>query len=357
MKHLYIFLAAILLTGLCACNKHIRNVSKTTVVYPTPPEQARFQYLTKITSSKDIGGMQSKFSKMVLGEDKPKRMVKPYGLAIHKGKIYVCDNYGGGMEIIDLERKKFDFFQPSGKGKLRVPINCFVDEKGFLYVADVGRQEVVIFNSDGDYLRSFGLEGKFKPSDVCVHDNKIFVANIGDSKINVFSNDSANTLLYSFPDAEADGGVGLGYPVNITIHNDRFYAADFGHSKIKMFSLDGKFIDSIGSQGDRPGQFAKLKGIAVYNDSNVFAVDAAFENVQMFNKEGQLLIVLGGHYSGPGDLMIPAKVVVDYDNLKYFQQFVDPSFDLKYLVFVTSQYGPDLINVYGRVEPKMKAGK
>ncbi|MBK6839081.1 MAG: hypothetical protein IPG90_13205 [Bacteroidetes bacterium] len=52
--------------------------------------------------------------------------------------------------------------------------------------------------------------------------------------------------------------------------------------------------------------------------------------------------------------MIPAKVIVDYDNLSYFQKYVDPAFDLKYLVFVTSQYGPDLINVYGRVETRTK---
>ncbi len=109
--------------------------------------------------------------------------------------------------------------------------------------------------------------------------------------------------------------------------------------------------------GDRPGQFTKLKGIAVDSEANVFAVDAAFENVQVFNKEGKLLIVLGGHYTGPGGLMIPAKVIVDYDNLKYFQKFVDPAFDLKYLVFVTSQYGSDFINVYGRVEPKAKPDK
>ena len=74
----------------------------------------------------------------------------------------------------------------------------------------------------------------------------------------------------------------------------------------------------------------------------------------MFNKDKKLLIVLGGHYKGAGDLMIPAKVIVDYDNLSYFQKYVDPAFDLKYLVFVTSQYGPDLINVYGRGEARTK---
>ena len=64
----------------------------------------------------------------------------------------------------------------------------------------------------------------------------------------------------------------------------------------------------------------------------------------------------GGNYKGPGYLWLPAKVIIDYDNLSYFQKFVDPSFELKYLILVTSQYGPDKINVYGFVEPaKVKA--
>ncbi len=347
------------ITVLSSCSVFFakKKTPKTFIVYPGPPEQARFQYLTKITSSADIGIKQSSFSKLVLGKEKPGVMVKPYGIAIHKGKIYVCDNYGGGMEIIDLEKKKFDFFQPTGKGKLKIPINCFVDEKGYLYVADVGRFEIVVFDENGNYVRSFGEKEKFKPSDVNVYDNKVFVANIANSKINVYSNDSTNKLLYTFPEVEQGSAVALCSPSNITISKGKVYAADFGCSKIKIYSTDGAFIDTIGSVGDRPGQFTKLKGIAVDNEANIFAVDAAFENVQVFNKEGKLLIVLAGHYDGPGGLNIPAKVIIDYDNLNYFQKYVDPEFDLKYLLFVTSQYGSDLINVYGRVELKEKAAK
>ncbi len=333
------------------------KAAKPLVIYPAPPEQTRIQYLTRITTTLDLDKKQGFFSKFVVGSEKPKTMVKPYGLAIREGKIYVCDQYGGGMEIIDLNKQTMDFFRPAGKGKLRVPINCFVDEKGYLYVADAGRYEIVVFDENGNFVRSFGEKEKFKPSDVFVYDNKIFVANIANNRINVFANDSTNKLLYSFPEVEP-GNLGfLCSPSNITIRQDRVYAADFGCPGIKIYSIDGTFIDTLGTQGDRPGQFAKVKGVATDKDLNVYAVDAAFENVQVFNKEGKLLIVFGGHYTGPGDLIIPAKVIIDYDNLKYFQKYVDPSFDLKYLIFVTSQYGPDLINIYGRVDPKEKADK
>ena len=60
----------------------------------------------------------------------------------------------------------------------------------------------------------------------------------------------------------------------------------------------------------------------------------------------------GGTYKGPGDMWLPAKITIDYDNLQYFRKYVDPSYDLQYLILVTNQYGPDKINVYGRVEPR-----
>ena len=96
--------------------------------------------------------------------------------------------------------------------------------------------------------------------------------------------------------------------------------------------------------------------IAVDRDTNLYVVDAGFENTQIFSSEGKLLMFFGGNYKGPGDMWLPAKVTLDYDNLGYFEKYVDPSFNLKYLIFVTNQFGPDKITIYGAVEPA-KIGK
>jgi hypothetical protein len=48
-------------------------------------------------------------------------------------------------------------------------------------------------------------------------------------------------------------------------------------------------------------------------------------------------------------MWLPADVTIDYGNLGYFSQYVDSSFNLEYLIFVTNQYGPDKVNVYGFV--------
>jgi hypothetical protein len=49
---------------------------------------------------------------------------------------------------------------------------------------------------------------------------------------------------------------------------------------------------------------------------------------------------------GPGDMNLPAQVAVDYDSVKYFQQYANRSFEIEYLVIVANQFGSRMINVY-----------
>ena len=111
-------------------------------------------------------------------------------------------------------------------------------------------------------------------------------------------------------------------------------------------------MDVIGGYGNLPGTFTRPKGLALDREENLYVVDAAFENVQIFNSDGELLMHFGGSYEGAGAMWLPAAVEISYDNLSYFQPYVDESFDLKYLIFVTNQFGPAKVSVYGFVEDK-----
>ena len=86
------------------------------------------------------------------------------------------------------------------------------------------------------------------------------------------------------------------------IAGGKIYVTDFGNPGIKIFTMEGKYISTVGSLGRRFGQFVRPKGIAVDRDLNLYVVDSAFENVQIFNKEGDLLMFFGGTYKGLGDM-------------------------------------------------------
>ena len=334
-----------------SCSRQVTQINSgdNLVIYPPPPDTTRIQYLRSISSSSDITGKRSGFAKFIFGEPLTKVINKPYGVSVHKGKIFVCDSGLKGLEIIDLEKDNFDYFIPSGFGELRLPLNCSVDDNGYLYVADGERMQIVIFDNNLQYVNCFGNADTFKPTDVVVQDYKIFVVNLKAQKIDVYSKDSYE-LLYSFPESETGNDDYLYSPTNISVTDDRVFVSDMGDAKIKIYTHDGLFIRSFGSYGSGAGQFVRPKGVAVDKKSNVYVVDASFENTQVFNEAGNLLMHFGGPYNGPGDMWLPAKVVIDYDNIDYFKKYVDPRFRLVYLIFVTNQYGPDKLNVYGFVE-------
>ena len=345
----YLFITSI---GFFSCSSDITKPTlDNIVIYPEPPDTTRIQFLTSFSSSLDVAGQKSEFMEYVSGEEEEIKLMKPYGITIYKGRIYICDTIIGSIEIFDLEEEHFEVFQPKGYGKLRKPINCFKDEDGKFYVVDAERTQVLVFDTEDKFITAFGEGILEKPTDVFIEDTLIYVADLKGSDIKVFSKNDFS-FIQSLPGEDLSDRQKVYQPTNIYVKDDRLYVSDFGDFRIKVYSTDGSFIDTVGSYGTFPGQFVRPKGIAVDNDLNLYVVDAGFENVQIFNKDGNLLLFFGGSYSGPGGMWLPAKVIIDYNNLEYFEKYVYEDFDLKYLIFVTNQYGPDKINVYGFVEEK-----
>lgn len=335
-----------------SCSSNISKVSADNIIiYPAPPEPTRIQYLTSFSSSTDVTGEQSGIIEYVAGESESINIIKPYGISVVKGKIYIADTIIGGIFIMNLEDKSFELLQPKGLGQFQKPINCFKEEDGKLYVVDAERTQVLVFDSLDSYLTAFGEDVLLRPTDVFVTDSLIFVSDIKDGNVKVFSKDDYS-LIRSIGDKSLGDKNRIYQPTNIYVKNGKVFVSDFGDFKIKIYSIDGELKDTVGSYGRNIGQFVRPKGIAVDDSLNLYVVDAAFENVQIFNKDGKLLMFFGGTYEGPGDMWLPAKVVIDYDNLEYFQKYVYEDFNLKYLIFVSNQYGPDKINVYGFVEEK-----
>ena len=48
-----------------------------------------------------------------------------------------------------------------------------------------------------------------------------------------------------------------------------------------------------------------------------------------------------------GQLVLPAGVAVDYEDVKYFAKYVAPGYRCDYLILVTSQFGDNKVSVFG----------
>jgi len=345
-----------LLAAACAPKSGQRSLSpEQLVVFPEPPDTARIQFLARYGSSEDFGGRGSSFLRALTGEDEQEVLdpiVKPYGASFANGRLHVCDSMRPGVEVLDFRADRFRVWQPDGDGRLLQPINCFADPAdGSVYVADILRGEVAVYDSTGAFLHAFGAADLVSPVDVFVTDDRIWVADLRGNKVVAYDKHTRQAVA-TLPAAEPGTPESIFQPTNIWVTEDRLYVSDFGDFKIKVYTHGGDFVRSVGKYGNGYGMFVRPKGIAVDREGILYVVDAGFQNVQMFDEEGRLLMFFGGPYEGPGTMYLPAKVTIDYENLDLFRDRVDPRFEAKYLVIVTNQYGPDKVTIYARVEPK-----
>ncbi len=321
------------------------------VFFPPAPDAPRLQYLTSISSERELRGSKSGgLMKFITGaEPSDTPILKPYGVTATPGNYYVCDTGAGLILHLDLEKKKIYAIAPTGPGMFKSPVNVAVDEKNWLYVADSVRDQVIIVDPQENLIATIGDKGTNKPRDVVVDKDRIYIADIEKHAVHVLDKNSRN-LLFDIPrsDEATNINIKLFQPINLAVDGKgNIYVADFGAYRIQVFDANGKFVRTVGKYGDNYGEFARLKGIAVDRDNLLYAVDAAGQVVQIFDDTGRLLMWFGEPSGSKVGFNLPAKVAVDYDNIAAFQKYAAPGFKIDHLILVTSQYGPRKVSVFG----------
>jgi len=343
--HCWLLLLA-LLAG-CATTPTPKETGEA-IFYPMPPEIPRLQFLVSISSERDLGKGPNWLDEFILGKTPPEKTIgRPYGIAAEKGKIYLVDRRYQKVIIIDLEQRQFSYIRDRKGGRLRDIFGLCVTEDGYKYVADKGRGQIIVFNERNEFVRAYGYEGQFSPTDVKVYDNRVYVCDIKDSEVEVLDRETGEVIQKIGGPGSEEGR--LYKPTHLALDQEgNLYVTDSFNFRIQKFDPEGNFVKSFGFHGDTLGGFARPKGIAVDREGHLYAVDVAFENVQIFDDASkQLLLFFGGPGIEPGDMYLPANIYIDYDNVEYFRKYADKNFRLKYLVYVANQAGKYKLNVYG----------
>lgn len=316
--------------------------------FPPAPDEPRVQYLTSFGAESDLG-RGSVFADFVIGDQRMHRPIwKPYGVAVTKGALYICDTQPGNLTIIDLVKKKFSYVRPSGREALGTPINVAVDKNDIRYITDTKRGQVLAFDKNGQLVAEIGKKNEMKPCGITIAGDCLYITDLLNHCVRVV-NASTRELVLTIP-ADAKNPKGkLFAPTNVTVDDaGEIYVADSGGFAVQVYDGKGNYQRTIGEQGLEAGRFAMPKGVAVDKERRVYVVDAATAVVQLFDDKGRLLMYFGEpKSSGPGGLYLPAGIAVDYENISYYQQFAAPGYTIDHLIFVTNQAGPQKVSVYG----------
>ena len=378
---LAVLLLALALTGCATENK----CSTKATFFPPPPDDPHIQWLTGITNSKDLGvkESQSSFSLVVTGSEKAamiRKIGKSYGITAHKGKIYVAETNEGRVIVIDPIHATYTYLKglENPKGVLMVPVNLTFDDDDNLYVADVGRGEIVVYDRDEKYVTSYGRDlgrepGKdvktpVKPTDsvsekppkivsVAYSHGKLFALDNGKSRIRVL-NPKTGEQLEELGYIEKPNQ-SIRFPTNLTVDDKgALYVTNTGNNRVMKYDIDGNFLGSFGQNTDQFGNFVKPKGIAVDQAGRIYVVDGGTNVVQMFDDKFRLLTYFGWPGLETGSLSSPTGIAVTDDSalVQYYQKFAVSGFKLERIIFVVNQFGADLcippVSIYGLGEMK-----
>lgn len=315
--------------------------------YPALPDPPRIQYLTTLTGERDLRPPSSSFARFILGDDDTAmQLAQPYGTAMYQGRLYVADTGAAGVAVFDFAAKRFSYLSGAPNGQMRRPINIRIDADGTKYVTDAGREQILVYDRDDRFVAAYGKQGLFRPTDVAIGPDRLYVTDVLHHQIHVLDKRSGKSLYVFGKPGSGEGE--LFHPTNITLGPEGdLYVTETSNFRVQRFTVEGKPVRTFGSVGATPGSFARPKGLAIDRAGRMYVGDAAFENVQTFDADGKLLLFFGQSGKPEERMHLPAGVSIDYEHVDQFRPYADANFQVEYLLLVTSQFGPNKVDVYG----------
>ncbi len=167
-----------------------------------------------------------------------------------------------------------------------------VDSKDRIYVFNRGDHPMIVFDREGNFLRSWG-EGLFARAHG-LHidaDDNLYCTDDGDHTVRKCSVDGKVLLTIGIPNKPTP--YMSGEPFHRCTHTalspkGEIYVSDgYGNARVHKFTPDGKLIASWGEPGTDPGQFNIVHNIATDADGWVYVADRENHRVQVFDGNGR----------------------------------------------------------------------
>ena len=282
---------------------------------PKPPEQQTTQKKKKSWMDKVAGVQEAQETKK---ENVRYYLTKPYGVVIDsKGRIYVADTYVGSVFIFDLEANKVSFIRTGAAARFKTIIGLAIDDSDRLFVSDADLHHVCAFDPTGKVEQCFGEDVLDRPSGMAIdNENRfLYVVDIVKQQVAVFDADTFKFLHnVGGPPKKLndDSPATFTKPSNAAVDAEgNLYVTDTFNTRIQIFDADGQFINMFGKNGDGLGDFIRPKGVGVDRDGHVWVADAMSNRVQIFDKEGNLLAYFGSSGTLPGQFALATGLYID----------------------------------------------
>ncbi len=192
---------------------------------------------------------------------------------------------------------------PDGRA-LGEAVGVATDSQDRLYVFNRGGQQpVMVFDSDGGFLHSWGAGQFVRPHGIWIgRDDGVYLTDDQDHTVRKYTVDGQLLLTLGTSGQPSDTGVEnsdyrtikraappFNLPTNLSLSPDgEMYVSDgYGNCCVHKFSPSGELLVSWGQPGDDPGQFQIPHGIAVDHSGLVVVADRENSRLQWFTEMGE----------------------------------------------------------------------
>ncbi len=253
------------------------------------------------------------------------------------------------LRITPSDKPKFLFSIDGRAGEMFTTPLCVAVSGGRVYVADSGHGRIEVFSTDRQFLFNFQvritpLKEGVSPSQASYpvgitigkfgKDERVFVSDLCNQKILVF--DSNGHFLKFFYSRS------LNKPLALAFFEGRLYVTDIGDHTVKIFTHGGRLLRRIGRSGSKDGKLSFPNGIFVDKSGTIFVADSNNGRVQVFSSDGKFERQFKGSLNKK--LSLPRGIAIDKKNRVHV---VDA---LGHKVFVFSRTG-NLLFTYGEEGP------
>ena len=171
------------------------------------------------------------------------------------------------------------------------------DSNDNVFVLTRGKNPIMVFDRDGNYMRSFG-EGLFSDNRThglyIGHDDSLLAADDGIHTIQKFSANGEKVWELGERNNPAPrwSGEPFNRPTSAATNpaNGDIYVSDgYGNSRVHVYTGQLEYKFSWGEPGIDAGQFIRPHNIAFDSNERVYVVDRECHRIQIFDPEGNFI--------------------------------------------------------------------
>jgi DNA-binding beta-propeller fold protein YncE len=303
--------------------------SNRSLVWPMPPETPRFLYAGELIGEANFTHEEDKLSSgltraldwltgLIAGAADPVTLQRPQaGTVDEEGRIYVTDVSRKAVFVFDERHGKLLLWELVGeKAHFKAPIGIALGIHGEVLVSDAELGMVVRLDHEGNPRGQIGKGILKRPTGLArdAQQGLLYVADTRAHDVKVFDDDGR---LVNVIGSQGDREGELNGPTHLAFAEGELYVTDSLNSHVQVYSGNGEMLRRFGQRGLNVGNLVRPKGVALDDEGHVYVVESYFDHMLVFDKDGTLLISIGGNGKEHGQFYLPAGIWTDHRNRIY----------------------------------------